>query len=107
MVLGICGLVVCPLILSIPVIILGTQAKREIDKSAGREGGRGMATAGIIMGWIGVVFALLGIALIVMLGLIGSSIDSGTDFEENLEQDPFSLLRPALAVIRVAATMFF
>ena len=39
---------------SILALIFGYQAKGQIDASAGRETGRGMAVAGIVLGWIGV-----------------------------------------------------
>lgn len=50
MVLGIVGPVLC--VAWILAIVLGFVAKGQIDRSAGREGGRGMAMAGIILGCI-------------------------------------------------------
>jgi hypothetical protein len=61
LVLGICGFVVCPLICSILAIVFATKAYREIDGSGGRIGGRGLAQAGLILGWIGVGFCALGL----------------------------------------------
>ena len=61
LVLGICGVALMPLILSIPALVLGYQARREIDASGGAWGGRGQAIAGIVLGWIGLV---LGIAIV-------------------------------------------
>lgn len=72
MVLGICGLVVCPGALSIPAWILGQQAVREIDASGGRLGGRSQAQAGYILGIIGTVFAAL--LILAVVGLIVFSI---------------------------------
>ena len=44
--------------LGIPAIVFGTLAHRDIRRSDGMAGGRGMATAGIILGAIGsLVFA--------------------------------------------------
>ena len=54
LVLGICGFVVCPLVCSILAIVYGNKAQREIDASGGRLAGRGYASAGLILGWIGV-----------------------------------------------------
>ena len=54
LVLGICGFVVCPLVCSILAIVFAKKAYTEIDYSGGRIGGRGMAQAGLILGWIGV-----------------------------------------------------
>jgi hypothetical protein len=51
---------------SILALIFGYIAKRQIDESQGRQGGRGMAIAGIVLGWVGVgVLALCIIAVIV------------------------------------------
>ena len=77
---GILGILFCPIILSIPAIILGYQARKEIDASQGRQQNRGLATAGIITGWVGVVYGVLGIIL-VAIGIIGlnGEIDEGGD----------------------------
>ena len=39
---------------SIVALVLGYTAKGQIDRSAGTQGGRGLAIAGIILGWVGV-----------------------------------------------------
>lgn len=39
---------------SILALIFGYVAKSQIDQSGGRQSGRGMAIAGIVLGWIGV-----------------------------------------------------
>jgi hypothetical protein len=43
---------------SILALVFGHQAKNEIQASNGTQGGEGMATAGIILGWIGIGLAL-------------------------------------------------
>ena len=43
-------------------LVLGKQAQRRADQSGGLVGGRGMATAGYILGIIGTVVLVLGIA---------------------------------------------
>jgi hypothetical protein len=53
---------------SVIAIVLGIRARREIDRSYGRQSGRGQATAGIVLGWIGVVGAAL-CALLITLGI--------------------------------------
>jgi len=44
---------------SVLALIFGYQAKRQIRNSDGTIGGSGMATAGIVLGWIGVGTAVL------------------------------------------------
>ena len=51
-------------------LILGYSARGQIRSSAGREGGEGLATAAIVIGWIGVGLIVLGIlAVVAFLGL--------------------------------------
>jgi hypothetical protein len=61
---GIGGFVFFPVLLSILAIILGRSAKREIAQQPG-EGGEGLATAGIVLGWVGVALAVVGLLLVV------------------------------------------
>jgi hypothetical protein len=44
---------------SIVALALGYSAKAQIDRSGGMETGRGMAVAGIVLGWIGIGGLLL------------------------------------------------
>ena len=44
---------------SILAVVFGHRAISQIDHSAGLEGGRGMATAGLVLGYIGVVTAVI------------------------------------------------
>lgn len=55
---------------SILALVFGYIAKNQIDQSGGRETGRGMAIAGIVLGWIGVGFLIL---FLVILAAGGSS----------------------------------
>jgi hypothetical protein len=48
-------------------MIFGYIGRRQIDESRGYYGGRGMATAGIVLGWIGLVLIVLWIVLIVVV----------------------------------------
>jgi hypothetical protein len=57
---GILGLSLLPFIGSIVALITGSMAKKEIAQSMGRLSGEGMAQIGIILGWIGIGFAVLG-----------------------------------------------
>ena len=64
MICGIVGLVfVLPVAGPILAIIFGTMGKKQIAASEGREGGESMASAGVIMGAIGLPLNIIGIAL--------------------------------------------
>src|SRR3954451_19645508 len=52
LVLGIAAFVVCPLVCAVLAIVFAHQAYSEIDASGGRVGGRGLAQAGLILGWV-------------------------------------------------------
>ena len=60
LVLGIVGLICCG-ILSIVALVLGLSARKEIDASG--QGGRGLATAGIVLGAIGIFWLVISIIL--------------------------------------------
>ena len=64
---------------SILALVFGYIAKGQIDRSNGAEGGRGMAIAGIILGWIGVAFMVL--FLIIFVALVDNTNDF--DFESD------------------------
>jgi uncharacterized protein DUF4190 len=76
LILGIAGLILCPLICSVIALVLGYQARREIDESQGRQTGRGNAVAGIVLGWIGVAFSVLGIIFIVVVAIVADDTTS-------------------------------
>ncbi len=50
---------------SVLALIFGYVAKAQIDKSNGAESGRGLAIAGIVLGWIGIATLLLVIVVFV------------------------------------------
>ncbi len=66
LILGIVGIVMCPIITSVIGLILGYQAKREISNSGGKLGGRGVALGGIITSWIGIAIYTPLIILIII-----------------------------------------
>ena len=45
-------------------LVFGYRARREINNSGGRQTGSGLATAGIILGWIGITILVAGVILI-------------------------------------------
>jgi hypothetical protein len=65
LVLGIAGLFCISVLGSIPAIILGNKAKRAAAE--GRANNGGLGTAGVVLGWLGVVFAIIGIVALVIL----------------------------------------
>jgi hypothetical protein len=60
---GIAGLTVFPIIGSIVAVILGHMAKGEIARSGGTLGGGGAATAGLVLGYVGVGLTVLGLCV--------------------------------------------
>lgn len=54
---------------SILALVFGYIARKQIDESNGTQQGRGMAVAGIVLGWVGVGF----LTLFVFAALIGSA----------------------------------
>jgi hypothetical protein len=57
-------------------LILGYMAKREINESGGAIGGGGMATTGIVLGWIdaGLAVIIFVLGVLGIIGLIGWSL---------------------------------
>ncbi len=77
LVLGIVGLTGIPFVASIIAIVLGYSARREI-RERGQEG-TSLATAGIILGWVGVVVVVAGIVLVGLLFAINIVSFSGAE----------------------------
>jgi Domain of unknown function (DUF4190) len=72
LVAGILGWTFIPTLGSIVAVITGYMAKNEIRGSAGHLGGEGLATAGLILGWLNIALALIGIcvAILAIAGLV-------------------------------------
>ncbi len=60
---------------SLLALIFGYAAKRRIRASEGRQGGNGLATAGITLGWVGVGLVMLGVTVNIIQGPSGMSFD--------------------------------
>lgn len=60
----------------IAAVIAGHIAKGQIRSSGGRVGGDGLATVGLVLGYINLAFTLLGICLFVLMfaGIIGTPL---------------------------------
>lgn len=81
LVLGIAGFIICPLIPSILAIVFGNQAQRKIGQDPSLEGD-GMAKAGVILGWIGVGLAALGILIVILVAASGGFATPPQRFED-------------------------
>lgn len=69
---GIAGLTLLPFVASIVAVITGPMAKKQIAQTG--EQGAGMATAGLVLGWIGVALGVLSvIAFILFFVLIAAA----------------------------------
>lgn len=65
LIFGILGLLILYGIGAVLALVFGYVAKGQIKRSQGMQTGNGLALAGIIMGWIGVVITILFVALVV------------------------------------------
>ena len=72
LVLGILGPVAC--VAWILALVFGYIAKTQIDASEGRQTGRGMAVAGIILGWVWLGLIILYFGFVIIL----AASDSGS-----------------------------
>jgi hypothetical protein len=59
---------------SVLALIFGYVGKNQVDQSAGTQTGRGMAIAGIVLGWIGV-------GILILLLILGATLDADTSFD--------------------------
>lgn len=71
LILGVIGVTGVPIVASIVAIILGHMARHEIAVT-GKEG-KGLATTGIVLGWIGVVLAVIVVVFFSVLFVTVSS----------------------------------
>lgn len=82
MITGILGFVMAPVLCSIIAIITGYQARKETRSVPPRASGDGMATAGIVMGWIQIGLAVVALCcflayFVFIVGIIGTGIHRG------------------------------
>ena len=66
LVAGILGWTLVPTLGAIIAVITGYMAKNEIRQSGGALGGDGLATAGLVLGWVHLALAAIGICLFVL-----------------------------------------
>jgi hypothetical protein len=68
LVLGMAQIFAC-IVGAILALVFGYISRRQIDESGGTQGGRGMAIAGIFLGWIGIGLAIVYIVVIVIVAV--------------------------------------
>jgi len=61
---------------SILALVFGYVAKGQINASGGQQGGKGMAIAGIVLGWVGVGVLLLCIGVMVLGAGVGGHLSA-------------------------------
>jgi hypothetical protein len=84
LILGIAGLTVVPTIGSVLALILGYMARRDIRQRPTETTGEGLATAGVVMGWIGVVVMVLAVCGIIALFGFCSIASSSSSYQSFL-----------------------
>ncbi|MGV8049904.1 MAG: DUF4190 domain-containing protein [Anaerolineaceae bacterium] len=67
LVTGITSYFILPIIGAIIAIITGYVAKNEIKNSNGQIAGDGMATAGLILGWINIALCIIAVVIVILL----------------------------------------
>lgn len=66
LILGIAGLTMCPLICSVPAIILGKQAMNQVDAQPQAYAGRGIGLTGYVLGIIGTALVAVGVLIFIL-----------------------------------------
>lgn len=76
MIFGIASWVVLPIVGAIVAVITGHIAVGQIKRT--REGGRGMAIAGVVLGWVQLGFVVVWLAFVAVIVLIGIGTAAGS-----------------------------
>ena len=66
LILGIAGLFVFPIVPSILAIVFGHKAREDLRRDPA-VGGDGLATAGIVLGWVGIALTAIGLLFLLLL----------------------------------------
>jgi hypothetical protein len=61
---------------SILALVFGYIARRKIDRNPSLLGGRGMAIAGIVLGWVGVGVLILIVVVAIVRAIVGGILNS-------------------------------
>jgi Domain of unknown function (DUF4190) len=75
LVLGIGGFFISclGLVAWILALVFGYRARTQIDETGGEQKGRGMAVAGIVLGWVGIGLSVLALIVIIIVAAADSS----------------------------------
>jgi hypothetical protein len=65
LILGIAGFFVFPVVPSILAIVFGLKAREELRRNPA-VGGEGLATAGIVLGWVGIALTAIGLLFLLL-----------------------------------------
>jgi hypothetical protein len=65
LILGIAGFFVFPVVPSILAIVFGLKAREELRRNPA-VGGEGLATAGIVLGWVGIALTAIGLLFLLI-----------------------------------------
>ena len=71
LILGILGWTLLPFLGAVGAIITGHMGKNEIKNSQGTLGGNGMATAGLVLGYVNIAIGLCVLCFFVILPMMG------------------------------------
>jgi len=74
LVMGILTWILLPIVGAIVAIITGHMAKTEIRNSMGGISGDGLATAGLVLGYIQLILVVVPVCVIVVLALLGPAV---------------------------------
>jgi hypothetical protein len=66
LILGIAGFFVFPIVPSILAVVFGQKAREELRREP-TLGGEGLATAGIVLGWVGIALVAIGLLFVLLL----------------------------------------
>lgn len=70
---GILGWILVPVLGSLAAIVTGHLANKEINESNGMLSGKGMATAGLILGYVQIGFIVLALITVIVLIILFSA----------------------------------
>ena len=66
LILGIAGFFVFPIVPSILAVVFGQKARKELRRDP-TLGGEGLATGGIVLGWVGLALTAIGLIFVLLL----------------------------------------